>query len=90
MRQLRRAGSWVHADVGTDRVMMNVETGSYVGLSAMGARIWDLLHDAYSIDSLCAALVQRYEVDPDTCRAEVKVFLDDLARAGAVTVESEG
>jgi hypothetical protein len=87
MRQVRRAGEWVHADVGPDRVMMNVASGGYVGLSAVGARIWDLLDEARSVESICEELVRRYDVDPETCRTEVQAFLDDLAGAGAVTFD---
>ena len=87
MSSVRRIGEWVHAEVGPDRVMMNVASGHYVGVSKVGAHIWDLLDEPASTDALCAELVRRYNVSPDTCRAEVQAFLDELAGAGAVTFD---
>lgn len=86
--EVRRVGDWVHAQVGDDRVMMNTGSGEYLGVSAVGAVIWDLLEEQSSVDDLCATLVSRYEVDPGTCREEVLAFLHELARLGAITLES--
>jgi len=85
MDGVRRVGEWVHAQVGDDRVMMNVASGNYLGLSSVGARIWDLLDEPRSVDALCDHLVRQYEVDRQTCRTEVEAFLETLTQAGAVT-----
>lgn len=87
MSRVQRVGEWVFANVGADRVMMNVVSGHYLGVTSIGAQIWDLLEESPSIDDMCARLVRRYEVDHQTCQGEVRSFLDELARLGAVTFQ---
>jgi hypothetical protein len=39
---------------------MSVEQGACYGLNGVGTRIWELLAEPRSIDSLCEQLVQEY------------------------------
>jgi len=84
---VRRVGDWLSAKVGDELVMMSAEKGNYVGLSEVGARIWDLIETPTDLDTLCARLVGEFEVAPEVCRAEVEAFLDELATHGAVSLE---
>jgi hypothetical protein len=88
MPQVQRTGEWVSAQVGADRVMMNVASGDYVGLTSVGARIWDLLDRVDTVDAICAELTGAYDVTPEICRAEVQSFLAELAAASAVTLDA--
>ena len=81
--------AWISAGIGDQRVMMNVETEDYVGLTKVGARIWELIERPLSADDICARLLAEFDVTPDICRAEVDVFLDELRKHGAVTVERD-
>lgn len=87
MEHVRRVGEWLDAEVGADRVMMSVTDGNYLGMTAVGARIWDLLGQVSTVDGLCRELTRQYDVDPAACRAEVRAFLDELAALGAVTFD---
>ena len=88
MVTVRRAGEWLDAQFGADRVMMSVQDGHYLGMTGVGARSWDLLERPSTIDDICAALIREFNVDPDTCRTEVRAFLADLANLGAVTIDA--
>jgi len=85
---VKRQGDWLSAKVGDELVMMSAEKGNYIGLSEVGTRIWELIETPRSIDSLCAQLEQEFEVAPETCRAEVQGFLDELMKHGAAAIES--
>ena len=37
---IHRDGDWLAAKVGDELVMMSATKGNYIGLSAVGARIW--------------------------------------------------
>ena len=89
MERVRRAGEWLDAQVGADRVMMSVTDGNYLGMTAIGARIWDLLEEPSTVEAVCQRLVGQYDVDPATCQTEVRAFLTELASLGAVTFETE-
>lgn len=81
---IERNGDWLAARVGDELVMMSAATGFYIGLSKVGARIWELIETPHSVDQLCDALVAEYEVEPATCRAEVDSFLATLAERDAI------
>lgn len=82
-----RDGDWLAAKVGEEIVMMSATKGNYIGLSPVGARIWELLETPRSIESLCRALVDEYEVDAATCRTEVDSFIATLSQHQAVRID---
>lgn len=67
--------------------MMSTEKVHYIGLSVVGARIWELIAAPQEVDAICAQLLKEYSVSPEICRAEVDAFLNELAQNGAVTLE---
>jgi hypothetical protein len=57
----------------------------YFGLNPVGARVWELLPAADSVDALGAALAAEYpDADPRAVRADVAELLDALAAHGLV------
>ena len=84
---VRRQGDWLSAKVGDELVMMSAEKGNYIGLSEVGARIWDIIETPNDIEAVCAQLQEEYEVAPETCRAEVDAFLEELEKHGAIALD---
>ncbi len=84
---VRKQGDWLAAKVGDEMVMMSAEKGNYIGLSEVGARIWELLETPQELDAVCAQLQGEYDVAPDACRAEVESFLNELVQHGAVALD---
>ena len=87
MTMIRRQGDWLSAKVGDELVMMSAASRHYVGLSQVGARIWELIEQPRSLDEVCALLQEEYEVSPDVCRGEVETFLRELMDHGAVALD---
>jgi hypothetical protein len=85
--KVERKGDWLFAKVGDELVMMSAEKGYYIGLSAVGARVWELIEEPAELDEICAALEREFDVAPDVCRAEVRAFLDQLAAQNAAALE---
>lgn len=78
-----RAGETLYARAGTDEaVMMSVTAGRYYGLNAVAMRIWELLERPVTIAWLCARLGEEFEVDAQTCEAEVLKFVNELIDNG--------
>lgn len=67
-------------------VMMDVDEGRYYELDSVGARVWSLVESGPRVAAVCEALAAEYEVDPETCRQEVRAFLDELIRLAVVRV----
>ena len=84
---VRRQGDWLSAKVGNELVMMSAEKGNYIGLSEVGARIWDIIETPSEVDAVCARLQEEYQVAPETCRVEVENFLSELVKHGAIALE---
>jgi hypothetical protein len=85
---VRRQGDWLSAKVGDELVMMSAEKGNYIGLSEVGARIWELIETPQEVESVLVRLQEEYEVSAETCRAEVDRFLQELKTHGAIALDS--
>jgi hypothetical protein len=82
---LSRTGDILYAPVGTEEaVMLSVVAGRYYGLNAVAARVWELLESPKTIAQLCAQIYEEFEVDAQTCEAEVLKFVDALIDNGIV------
>ena len=84
---VRKQGDWLAAKVGDELVMMSAAKGNYLGLSTVGARIWELVDVPRTFGDICARLIAEFDVAPDVCRAEVERFLEDLERNGAIALD---
>jgi hypothetical protein len=84
---VRKQGDWLSAKVGDELVMMSAEKGNYIGLSEVGARIWEIIDTPQEVDAVCAQLQAEYDVAPEACRAEVESFLKELVQHGAVALD---
>jgi len=81
----RRNADILYAPVGTEQgVMMSVEAGRYYGLNSVGARVWELLEHPKTIAQLCAQICEEFEIDLETCEAEVSKFVNDMLANGIV------
>ncbi len=75
---------WLAAMVGDELVMMSAQSGVYLGLNDVGARIWEIIETPAALTDICAALATEFETTPEACRPEVEAFLNELAARGAV------
>ncbi len=67
-----------------DLVLFDEKAGKYFATGTVGADIWELIEAPRSVDDICSALMERYDVDAETCRAETHRFVDELLEAGLV------
>jgi Coenzyme PQQ synthesis protein D (PqqD) len=84
---VRRQSDWLTAKVGDELVMMSAQTGDYVGLTEVGARIWELLETPQDVAALCSKLREEFEVSAEACRIDVDNFLNELAKHGAIGLD---
>lgn len=84
---VRRRGDWIAAKVGEELVMMSAEMGSYLGLTAVGTRVWELIEIPRRFDAICAVLESEFDVTPETCRDDVGQFLMELEKHGVIALD---
>ena len=76
--------SVIYRDLAGEVVLLNLQSGVYYGLDAVGARVWQLLMESRGIDDLCATLLDEYDVDAETLRADVERLVGELTEKGLV------
>jgi hypothetical protein len=80
---LRRNGEIIAAPVGTEElVMLSVAAGRYYSLNPVGRRLWELLEQPRTVPELCAAISAEFEVDAQTCQADVVKFVTEMMDNG--------
>jgi len=84
---VRKQGDWLAAKVGEELVMMSAEKGNYIGLSEVGARIWELIETPRTVADVCRELTAEFEVTREVCRVEVEDFLGELEKHGAIALD---
>jgi hypothetical protein len=67
-------------------VILDLKSGVYHGLEAVGARIWELVGNATPITEIRDALLDEYEVELDRCEQDLFVLIGDLESHGLVQV----
>jgi hypothetical protein len=83
------ARAQVSSDLGGEAVILQLASGTYYSLNEVGARIWELLQQPVSVGELRARIEEEYEVDADTCAADLRRLLAALAREGLVEISRE-
>ncbi len=68
--------------LGEECVMLDLNNGTYYGLDAVGARVWQLLGEGRSVAEACATLAAEYEAPRETVEADVARLVEELAANG--------
>lgn len=61
-----------------EAVILNLGDESYYGLNESGNRMWQTLINAASIDAAAKQLLDEYEVEEQTLRADLAKFISSL------------
>jgi hypothetical protein len=72
---ITRKESIVSSKLNAEVVMLDIEQGKYFGLDPVGARIWEIIENPVSAQSIIDALVAEYDVEEDVCRQDVEEFV---------------
>jgi PqqD family protein of HPr-rel-A system len=80
--------SVVCAELDDESVLLDIESGMYFGLDAVGTTIWTMLAEGASEDAIAACLSEEYDLPASQIRADVDEFLQTLQSKGLVKQES--
>ena len=70
-------------DVAGETVLLNLASGTYFGLNAVGGRIWNWLdqHDC-SLGEICARIETEFDVSSDEAQRDVLALATELVEHG--------
>ena len=69
--RLEVSSSVVTREIGDEMVLMDLESGTYFGLDAIGGRAWQALEDGQTIEELCAQIEREFDVSPEQLRDDM-------------------
>lgn len=69
-----------------ESVLLNLSSGRYFGLNAVGTRMWQVCTSAASLQDALNQLVAEYEVDPKRLEQELQELVDQLVEHGLLAI----
>jgi hypothetical protein len=87
--RLRIADDVVCRDLAGESVLLNLSTGTYFGLDAVGTRLWHLVAEHGSTALALETLLAEYEVDKPQLQKDVEALLNQLLTKGLLTTDAE-
>jgi hypothetical protein len=73
-------------EVAGESVLLDLESGTYFSLNAVGTRVWGLLAQRTPLVEVHRALLAEYEVAEDRLLADLLDLIGELAQCGLVRV----
>ena len=78
----------VTREVGDETMLLDLASGTYFGLDAVGGRFWQLLEEGKSALEGRDALLEAYDVGADQLTQDLEALLADLAAHGLIHAEA--
>ncbi len=67
-----------------ESVLLDIDSGEYFSLNAVGGRVWELCDGTASLTDIVTAICAEFDVDADTAATDCSELLENMARAGLV------
>lgn len=83
---IARSQTAVSCELSQEAVILDLASGVYFGLDAVGARIWQILETPRSIGEIRDALLLEYRVDAAACEQSVARFAGELLSKGLLEI----
>ena len=61
----------VACEFGNGLALLDMRSNIYYSLNSVGAYIWELIQEPKPISEIRSAVLERYNVEPERCRADV-------------------
>ncbi|OCX51624.1 hypothetical protein BEL04_16520 [Mucilaginibacter sp. PPCGB 2223] len=74
----RNESRFLASQLGTETVMMDMDSGDYLGINSVASDMWALLEQPIKVETLIKNMVEMYDVSEEVCRAEVDAFLPKM------------
>ena len=78
----------VSAELAGEVVILNLKSGIYYGLNAVGARIWELVKGPKRVDEIRDTILAEYDVEPKRCQRDLLTLLQELRAKELIEVKN--
>ena len=73
-------------EVDEETVLLDLKSESYFGLDEVGTRIWQLLNDGGSLQTVFDTLLDEYDVDEKQLEKDLQGHIAQLVEAGLISL----
>jgi hypothetical protein len=80
----QRAGSMAWQTIDGETVLLNIDARELLGVNDVASRVWVLCDGTHTVGEIAATVAAEFEVDQPTALADVRAFLDELTKTGAI------
>jgi hypothetical protein len=77
----------VSCDLADEAAILDLNSGVYFGLNAVGAHIWKLVQTPRTVNEVRDALLEEYDVAPERCERDLFALLQELITHGLIEVK---
>jgi len=77
----------VSCDLSGEAAILDLKSGQYYGLNAVGARVWNLIQEPKTVTDVLQTLLDEYNVATDSCERDLFALLEELQGKGLVDVK---
>jgi hypothetical protein len=76
--RLRIAKDILSHDLDGESVLLNLNTGVYLGLNSVGTRVWHLIANHELLETVLDFLIQEYDVTRDQCIRDLFLLVQEM------------
>ena len=87
--KLKLSDDVVFRILGDEAVILNLASGVYFGLDAVGTRMWQLMSEHGSTDKVVETLLDEYEVEEGQLRGDLAKLIEQLSEKGLVNTDAQ-
>ncbi|MGZ8997518.1 MAG: PqqD family peptide modification chaperone [Allosphingosinicella sp.] len=81
---VERRDGLIQTEVDGELVALHIENGACYGFNLTATRIWALIETPKRLSELERDLLDEYDVDPQTCREQLREMLEELRLDGLI------
>jgi hypothetical protein len=77
------------SELAGQEVILNLQSGVYYGLDAVGAFIWKQLQSPRAVAEIRDAMIAQYNVDATRAERDLLALLEQLRQTGLIEIKNE-
>jgi hypothetical protein len=86
---ITRTGIFVEAGADEELFALDIDGGHCFGFNATATEIWRALETPMTLDALCDVLMQKRDVDRETCITDTAALIETLVAEKLVELSSQ-
>ncbi|MBI1802763.1 MAG: PqqD family protein [Chloroflexi bacterium] len=88
LSRVRLGADVLFRELGGEAILLNMTTGRYYGLDAVGTRMWSLLSEHGQIGPALQGLLQEYDAGEEQVSRDLLAFVEKLAAQQLVEIDA--